>query len=110
MMTIAMIAFGLSGYSATVHKPNPWFKVHKFSALTGAIFGIVGIILTGLNLNLTHGIIGLISILFLVGGVIGGFIARKKKDPKIRKMHLWLGRVIYFVAFINLIIGISFFF
>ena len=109
-MIIAVIFLTISIILVTVHKPKKWFSIHIFCSSTGTLLTIVGIILLmGLNLTLLHGVLGLIAIIFLIGELVGGFVARKLKNKKIRSMHLWISRIIYLVVLIAVILGISYF-
>lgn len=109
-MIIAVIFLTISIILVTIRKPKGWFKIHIFFSTTGTLLTIVGVILLmGLNLTILHSVLGLIAIIFLVGGIIGGFIARKKKDKTIRSSHLWISRIIYITVLIAVVLGISYF-
>ncbi len=107
VMIIAVILLTFSIILVTIHKPKRWFYLHMFCSTTGTLLTIVGIILLmGLNLTITHAILGLIAIIFLIGELFVGYIARKKKDKRIRTFHLWVTRIIYIVVLIAVILGI----
>ena len=109
-MIIAVIFLTISVILVTIHKPKGWFKIHILCSTTGTLLTIIGVILLmGLNLTILHGILGLIAIIILVGEMIGGFIARKKKDKRIRSLHLWISRVIYITVLVAVVLGISYF-
>ena len=109
-MMIAVIFLTISIILVTIRKPKSWFKIHIFCSTTGTLLTIVGVILLmGLNLTILHGVFGLIDIIFLVGEIIGGVIARKKKDKRMRSLHLWISRIIYITVLIATILGISYF-
>ncbi|MFX1457494.1 MAG: hypothetical protein ACFFDB_19165 [Promethearchaeota archaeon] len=109
-MIIAIAFLTTSIILVTIHKPKKWFYLHIFFSTTGTVLAIIGVILLMvLNLTILHGALGLFVILFLVGEVIGGSVARKIKNKKLRSLHLWISRIIYIVVIINLILGISFF-
>ena len=110
VMIIAVIFLTISIILVTIHKPKNWFKIHIFCSTTGTLFTIVGVILLmGLNLTIFHGVLGLIALIFLVGEIIAGFIARKKKDKTIRSLHLWVSRLVYIIVLIATVLGISYF-
>jgi hypothetical protein len=107
VMLIAVIFLTFSIILVTIHKPKKWFYLHIFCSTTGTLLTIVGVILLmGLNLTIIHAILGLIAIIFLIGELIGGFIARKTKDKRIRLFHLWASRIIYVVVLIAVVLGI----
>ncbi|MHA2038165.1 MAG: hypothetical protein ACW98X_17140 [Promethearchaeota archaeon] len=107
VMIIAVIFLSISVILVTVHKPKKWFYLHIICSTTGTLLTIVGVILLmGLNLTIPHAILGLIAIIFLIGELLGGFIARKTKNKKIRTFHLWASRIIYIVVLIAVILGI----
>ena len=109
-MIIAVIFLTISVILVTIRKPKGWFKIHILCSTTGTLLTIIGVILLmGLNLTILHGILGLIAIIILVGEMIGGFIARKKKDKRIRSLHLWISRVIYITVLVAVVLGISYF-
>ena len=110
VMIIAVIFLTISIILVTIHKPKGWFKIHIFFSTTGTLLTIVGVILLmGLTLTILHGVLGLIAIIFLVGELVSGFIARTKKDKRIRSLHLWISRTIYIVVLIAVVLGISYF-
>ena len=110
VMLTAVIFLTISVILVTIRKPKNWFYIHIFCSTTGTLLTIVGIILLmALTLTILHGVLGLIAIIFLVGELIGGFIARKKKDKRIRSLHLWIIRIVYIVVLIAVVLGISYF-
>jgi len=110
VMIIAVIFLTISIILVTIHKPKKWFYIHIFCSFTGTILTIVGILLlTGLDLTIPHGVIGLIAIIFLIGELISGSTARKLKNKKIRSIHLWVSRIIYIIVLIAVVLGIIFF-
>jgi len=89
------------------HKPENWFFFHKLFMGLGLITGLIGIIILGvLSFSLLYLIFALITIILLLFSIMGGFIANKQQDKKLRSFHIWFGRIMYFVAIILLIIGI----
>ena len=107
VMLIGIILLALSIIVVVAHKPKQWFLLHRIFAVTGIILTIIGLfVLGGLNLLILHGIIGLIVIIWSISEVIGGIIATKKKDPNMRKIHIWLGRILFIFALFVLIFGI----
>ena len=71
------------------------------------IFILIGLfVLIRLNLFILHAVIGLIVIIWLVGEIIGGIVAYKKKDAKMRNIHIWLGRIVFFIALLVVTFGI----
>jgi len=107
-MIIAVIFLTISIILVTIRKPKKWFYIHIFFSTAGTLLTIVGIILLmGLNLTILHGVLGLIAIIFLVGELISGFVARKLKNKKIRSIHLWISRIIYIVVLVAVVLGIS---
>jgi hypothetical protein len=106
-MLTAVIFLTISIILVTMRKPKNWFYIHIICSTTGTLLTIVGIILLMvLNLTILHGVLGLIAIIFLVGELIAGSIARKKKDKRIRSLHLWVSRIIYIVVLIAVVSGI----
>ena len=106
-MLIAVIFLTISIILVTIHKPKKWFYLHIFCSTTGITLTIIGVILLmGLNLTIFHGVVGLIAIIFLIGELIAGFIARKTKNKRIRSFHLWVSRIIYIVVLIAVFLGI----
>ena len=102
-LTIAIIL-------VVVHKPKKWFPLHVIFAATGIELIIVGLlILNALILDIPHGILGLIVVTVLIGELIGGYIAVKKKNRNIRKAHIWISRIIYIFALVAVILGIIYF-
>jgi hypothetical protein len=107
VMLIAVIFFSISITMVALHKPKNWLLLHKFFASLGLLTGIIGIILLGgLVLELLHGILGLIAIIFFIGTIVIGLIAIKKKDRKVRTTHIWLSRIIYILSLFLIVLGI----
>ena len=107
VMLIGIVLLALAIIVVVVHKPKQWFLLHRMFAVTGIILTIIGLfVLSGLNLLILHVIIGFIVIIWLIMEVIGGIVATKKKDPTMRKVHIWLGRIVFLVALIVFIFGI----
>lgn len=107
VMLIGIVILVLSIIVVTIHKPEKWFLLHKTLAVAGIILTLIGLlVLSGLNLILIHAIFGLIVIIWLIAEIIGGFIASKKQDKNMRKMHIMAGRIILIIAIIVLIFGI----
>lgn len=89
------------------HKPENWFFLHKLFMGLGLITGLIGIIILGvLNFSLLYLIFGVITVILLLFSIMGGFIANKQQDKKLRSFHIWFGRIMYIIATILLIIGI----
>jgi hypothetical protein len=92
------------------HKPKKWRLLHEITASIGIFLILLGIIiLGGLNLIIIHGSIGLISFIVLILILIIGLIAVKQKTKKLRNLHIWIGRIIYFLTLITAILGIILF-
>ena len=107
VMLIGIVLLALAIIVVVVHKPKQWFLLHRMFAVIGIILTIIGLfVLSGLNLLILHVIIGFIVIIWLIMEVIGGIVATKKKDPTMRKVHIWLGRIVFLVALIVFIFGI----
>jgi hypothetical protein len=106
-MLAGIIFFTLSILCVILHKPKKWFIYHKRFALIGGILIIIGlIVLFGLNLLILHGIIGLIAFIFLLSSILTGYLVIKKKKRKIRKPHIWIGRIIFIAAVVAVFMGI----
>ena len=89
------------------HKPENWFFFHKLFMTLGLMVGLLGVIILGLiDLTLLYLILAVITIILLLLSIMGGFIANKKQDKKLRSFHIWFGRIMYIIATILLIIGI----
>ena len=89
------------------HKPQKWRILHFIFAGTGVELIAIGLlILSGLILDIPHGIIGLIVTIILIGELVGGYIAVKTKEKRIRLVHIWISRIIYIITLIVIILGI----
>jgi len=107
LILIGICLISISLIIVAFHKPKKWFPLHTIFAATGILLIIIGIaILTGLTLGIPHGILGLISIIILVYSIIAGLVAYKMKNKTIRSAHIWVGRIIYIIALVALILGI----
>jgi len=107
VMLLAIISFSVSISLVAFHKPKNWLLLHKFFASLGLLTSIVGLILLGgLVLEISHGILGLVSITFFIAVIIIGLVAIKKKDKNVRKIHIWLSRIIYILAMVLIVSGI----
>ncbi|MFX0026827.1 MAG: hypothetical protein ACFE8M_10460 [Candidatus Hermodarchaeota archaeon] len=107
LILIGICLISISLIMVAFHKPKKWFPLHTILAATGILLIIIGIVmLGGLTLVILHGILGLISIIILVYSIIAGFVAYKLKNKSIRSAHIWVGRIIYIVALVALIVGI----
>lgn len=107
VMLIAAICISIGLITVVIHKPEQWFLLHKVFIGIGLLVIFVGlIVLAVLRLGLLHAIFGLITLILLLLSAIGGFIATKKKDQKVRKGHIWMGRAIYLLMLLTIIFGI----
>lgn len=107
VMLIGISLLALSIIVVTIHKPEKWFLFHKIFAVAGIILTLIGLlVLSGLNLILIHAVFGLIVIIWVIGEIFGGYIASKKQDKNMRKMHIMAGRIVFLIALVVLIFGI----
>ena len=107
VMLLAIISFSVSISLVAFHKPKNWLLLHKFFASLGLLTGIIGLILLGrLVLGILHGILGIVSITFFTAVIIIGLVAIKKKDKNVRKIHIWLSRIIYILSLFLIVLGI----
>ena len=107
VMLIGIALLALSIIVVTIHKPEKWFLFHKMFAITGIILTLIGfLVLSGLNLILIHAVFGVVVIIWLIGEIFGGYIASKKQDKSMRKMHIMAGRIVFLIALVVLIFGI----
>jgi len=107
IMLVGFIHLTISILLVVLHRPKKWYSLHVIFAANGVELVIIGlIILSGLILDIPHGIIGLIVIIFFIGELFSGIIATKRKEKNIRLIHIWVSRVIYIVALITIILGI----
>ena len=107
IIIVGIVFLTLSTIIVTIHKPEKWFFLHKIFAITGILLTIIGIfILTGLYNALIHQILGIIAIIWLIGEIIGGFVAYKKKIPQMRKIHILTGRLALLMVIFVMIMGI----
>lgn len=107
IMLIGVIFLTLAILMVILHKPKKWFLLHTIFSIIGIALAITGlIILSGLILGIPHAILGLIVVIFLVGELFSGAIARKMKNRKIRTMHIWVSRVIYIISLVVIVLGI----
>ena len=110
LILIGLIFITIAITMVLIHKPSKWLILHKYFAALGVVLVFIGvIILTGLILNITHGILGLISVILFPVALVTGWIAIQKKKKEIRTTHIWLSRIVYFISFIALILGILYF-
>ena len=107
IMLIGIALLALAIIVVTIHKPEKWLLFHKMFAVAGIILTLIGfLVLIELNFILIHAIFGLIVIIWLFGELFGGYIASKKQDKTMRKVHIWLGRIVFLCALLLLIFGI----
>jgi len=107
LILIGICLISISLILVAFHKPKKWFPLHTIFAATGILLTIIGVaILSGLTLVIPHGILGLISIIILVYSIVAGLVAYKMKKKNIRLTHIWVGRIIYIVTLVALILGI----
>lgn len=88
---------------------KPWFLLHKIFTAVGLLSCSIGIIsLVSIYLTILHSILGLVSLLFCLGALIGGvgFLYVKKNKKKLRTGHIWIARIGIFLMVIALILGI----
>ncbi len=110
IMLIGFIHISVAMLFVAFHKPKNWRILHFCFAATGVELILIGLlILSGLILHIAHGIIGLIVVIILIGDLIGGYVAVKTKDSRIRFVHIWASRVLYVVMLIVIILGIFYF-
>ncbi len=106
-MLIGVIHLSISIIVVTIHKPKQWYILHLIFATTGIELIIIGIVLlSGLILDIPHGIMGLIIVIILIGELFGGILARKTKEKKIRYTHIWISRIVYIATLIAVVLGI----
>ncbi|NVM45434.1 MAG: hypothetical protein HWN79_11010 [Candidatus Lokiarchaeota archaeon] len=107
VMLIAIILFSVSISMVALHKPKNWLLLHKFFASLGLLTGIIALILLGgLVLEILHGILGLVSIISFTAIIVIGLVAIYKKDKNVRKIHIWLSRIIYILSLFLIVLGI----
>jgi len=107
IMLIGIVLLAIAITVVVIHKPKEWFLFHKLFAVAGIIFTLIGVlVLIGLKLFLIHAIFGLIVFIWLIVEIIGGYVAFKKKDQNMRKMHIWMGRLVFLFALLVLIFGL----
>jgi len=107
VMLFAVISFSVSISMVALHKPKNWLLLHKFFASLGLLTGIIGLILLGgLVLGMLHGILGLVTIIFFAVIIVMGLVAIYKKDKNVRTIHIWLGRIIYILTLVLVVLGI----
>ena len=107
VMFLAVISFSVSISMVALHKPKNWLLLHKFFASLGLLIGIIGLILLGgLVLEILHGILGLFSIISFTAIIVIGLLAIYKKKINVRKIHIWLSRIIYILTLFLIVLGI----
>jgi len=107
VMLFAVISFSVSISMVALHKPKNWLLLHKFFASLGLLTGIIGLILLGgLVLEILHGILGLVTIIFFAVIIVMGLVAIYKKDKNVRTIHIWLSRIIYILTLVLVVLGI----
>jgi hypothetical protein len=107
MMIGMLICLTVALLAVAFHKPEQWFLVHRLFVGIALVFAIIGIILLwSLHLMLIHAILALIGLVILGFSVIGGFMAKQKKDPKLRNGHIWFGRILYIYFLVVILIGL----
>ena len=107
VMLIGITLLALSIIVVTIQKPEKWFLLHKTFAVAGIILTLIGLLVfMGLNLILIHAIFGLVVIVWLIGEILGGYVASKKQNKNMRKMHIMAGRIVFIITIIVLIFGI----
>jgi len=105
LSSLAFISIGLM--TVAFHEPEQWFFLHKLFIGIGLLVAIIGlIVLLMLNLFILHALFGLTVIILLVLSATGGYIASEKKDQTLRKGHIWIGRGLYVLALVTVILGI----
>jgi peptidoglycan/LPS O-acetylase OafA/YrhL len=106
-----IISFSLGLILVLIHKPKFWYSLHLMFMILGMILSVIGITnLMGLTL-ITHAYLGLAAVVLLVIVIIIGILARFYAKKKIvsRKLHIWTGRISYFLLLITIVLGILFF-
>lgn len=107
VMLAGFIHLSIAMLLVAFHKPKKWYSLHIIFATTGVELIVIGLlILSGLILDIPHGIIGLVVAIILISELIGGYIAVKTKEKRIRLAHIWFGRVIYIIILVVIILGI----
>lgn len=110
VMLIGIIHMTISILLVILHKPKNWSILHKIFALTGVEFAVIGLlILSGLILDIPHGILGLIVAIILLVELIVGYVAVKMKKRKVRLTHIWIGRIIFIAVLVAFFLGIIYF-
>jgi len=110
IMLIGFIHLTIAIILVIIHRPKKWYSLHVIFATSGIELIVIGIlILSELTLDIPHAILGLIVIIVLVGELVGGVVARKLKDRKIRLAHIWISRIIYIITLVVIILGITYF-
>ncbi len=108
MMLGLLVSLSIALIAVAFHKPKQWFLIHKIFIVIALIFGVIGLILLGgLKFMLLHSILGLIGLILLAFSALGGLFATKRQEPKLRKVHIWFGRVLYIYFLIVILIGIA---
>ncbi|MFX1392225.1 MAG: hypothetical protein ACFFAH_01505 [Promethearchaeota archaeon] len=107
IMLIGIVLLTIAITVVVTHKPKEWFLFHKILAVAGILFVLIGLLaLSGLNLFLIHAVFALIVFIWLIVEIIGGYVAVKKKDPNMRKIHIWMGRIVFLLTLLVVILGI----
>lgn len=107
VMVIAVVIISIGLIVVAFHKPEQWFLLHRIFMGLGLFVAIIGFILLIIpSIFILHAIFGLIILIFLTFSVIGGFFATKKKEQNIRNGHIWMGRILYILILVTIILGI----
>ena len=107
IMITGIILLFLSVIVVSIHKHEKWFFYHRIFAIIGIMLTLIGIfILTGLYTALIHQVLGIIAVIWLIGEIMGGFVAYKKKNPQMRKIHILTGRLAFLMVIFVIIMGI----
>jgi hypothetical protein len=94
-----------------------WFKVHRALALTGFVVMILGFFAEALQLSLDknehfavpHAYLGLVVFILALTTILLGQMQMGIPEirTRLRKLHAWAGRGTWFLAVVNITVGLS---
>ena len=103
--------------AALMRKRWWWLKTHRFLGLTGAIVVVLALFAVVLQISLTgrdhmrvpHSYIGVAAVILVVLTPVLGLLQFRipGSAAKIRRAHVWSGRIALVLMFINILIGLS---
>ena len=103
--------------AALMRKRWWWLKTHRFLGLTGAIVVVLALFAVVLQISLTgrdhmrvpHAYIGVAAVILVVLTPVLGLLQFRipGSAAKIRRAHVWSGRIALVLMFINILIGLS---